>query len=201
MGLNLLNILKPKEKKGWKDSKPTELAVELVKKEIVKKGTHILDLGCGFGRNSNYLAGRGAVVDAIDIDEEGLNEARKRAEEMHVNVNYIKVRADSLPFSDSSFDVVLDGGCTHMCNKEVQDKVVREIFRVLKKGGYLQYFGFSKEHPVFKRKPQSSQFRDLEDIEKQYGEYFEILEVRKDSWKDMLGGYTGLNILMRRKEK
>ena len=200
MELKIFNIFKKqKENSAWKDERPTELAVNLVKKGIVKKGTHVLDLGCGFGRNSNYFAGRGVVVDAIDIDEEGLNEARKRADEMYVNVNYVKVRADSLPFSDSSFDVVLDGGCTHMCNREVQDKIVREIFRVLKKDGYLQYFGFSKEHPEFKRKPQSSQFRDLEDIEKQYGEYFEILEVRKDSWKDMLNEHTGLNILMRKK--
>jgi cyclopropane fatty-acyl-phospholipid synthase-like methyltransferase len=81
MGFNLLIYLNQKRIHSGKDENPTELAVDLVKRGIVKQGTHVLDLGCGFGRNSNYFAGRGAVVDAVDIDEEGLNEAKKRADE------------------------------------------------------------------------------------------------------------------------
>jgi SAM-dependent methyltransferase len=81
-----------------------------------------------------------------------------------------------------------------MCNKEVQDCAVREIARVLKNGGYLQYLDLVKRS-VFKKKPYSSQFRNLEDIEKQYGEYFEILEVKKRQLERMSWGANGVEYI------
>ena len=188
-----------RENSMWEGQEPTSLATELVDQNIVKKGTHVLDLGCGFGRNSNWLANQGAVVDAININEEELNEARKRASELNVNVNYVKSDAGELPFSDLSFDVILDAGCTHMCDKETQEKSVLEANRLLKPGGYLQYFGFSKEHPGYKKNPDSPQFRDIEDIKQQYGEYFDIGEPRRKEWSHNGEKHIGLEILMKKK--
>jgi len=74
------------------------------------------------------------------------------------------------------FDDILDTGCTHIYGKETQGRSVLEARRILKTGGYLQYFGFSKEHPEYPRNPNSPQFRDIEDIRGQYGEYFRIRE-------------------------
>mgnify|MGYP003829361703 CR=1 FL=1 len=84
-----------RENSQWEGQEPTSLATELVEQGIVKEGTHVLDLGCGFGRNSNWLAREGAIVDAVNINEEELNEARKRASELGVKVNYVKADAGS----------------------------------------------------------------------------------------------------------
>ena len=188
-----------KENSQWEGQEPTSLATELVDHDIVKEGTHVLDLGCGFGRNSNWLASKGAIVDAVNINEEELNEAKRRATELNVNVNYVKADAGSLPFSDSSFDVILDAGCTHMCDKETQEKSVLEARRILKTGGYLQYFGFSKEHLGYRRNPNSPQFRDIEDIRRQYGEYFEIGEPKRKEWIYNGEKHIGIEILMRKR--
>ena len=189
-----------KENSQWEGEQPTSLATELVEKGIVKESSHVLDLGCGFGRNANWLAGKGAIVDAININEEELNEGKRRAQEQGVNVNYVKADAGLLPFEDSSFDVLLDAGCTHMCDKETQEKAVLEANRVIKQGGYLQFFGFSKEHPSYQKNPNSPQFRDIEDIKKQYGEYFEIVgEPKKKEWTHENQKHIGLEILMRKK--
>jgi len=37
-----------KENSQWEGQEPTSLATELVDHDIVKGGTHVLDLGCGF---------------------------------------------------------------------------------------------------------------------------------------------------------
>jgi len=188
------------ENSQWEGEEPTSLATELVDQGLVKEGTHLLDLGCGFGRNSNWLASKGAVVDAINIKEEELIEAKKRATQQGVNVNYVKADAGELPFTDSSMDVVLDAGCTHMCDEQTQKKSVVEAVRVLKPGGYIQFFGFSKEHPTYKTNPSSAQFRDLEDIKKQYGEYFEIVgEPKTKKWEQNGVVHVGLEVLMKKK--
>lgn len=197
------NLIKmdPEEKENsqWEGEKPTSLATELIEKEIVKEGSHVLDLGCGFGRNSNWLASKGAKVDAININEEELIEARRRAIDNGVDVNYINADAGFLPFADSSFDTILDAGCTHMCSKETQEKSVLEAKRVLKPGGYLQYFGFSKEHPSYQNNPNSPQFRDIEDVKRQYGEYFEIIgEPKRKEWEYKGQRHVGWEILMKK---
>ncbi|GEM_PF-2148499 len=203
MKFNFFQIFKRNHEEGenfqWESQEPTSLATELVDHDVVKEGTHVLDLGCGFGRNSNWLASKGAIVDAVNINEEELNEARKRASELNVKVNYVKADAGVLPFSDSSFDVILDAGCTHMCEKETQERFVLEARRILKTGGYLQYFGFSKEHPGYLRNPNSTQFRDIGDIRRQYGEYFEIGEPKRKGWNHNGEKHIGLEILMRKK--
>ncbi len=53
------------------------------------KDKSVLDLGCGSGENSIYLAKSGAIVTAIDISEEQINAARIRAEKNNVHVNFI----------------------------------------------------------------------------------------------------------------
>jgi len=191
--------LKEKENAQWADEEPTSLATNLVAQGLVRKGTRVLDLGCGFGRNSNWLASKGAFVDAINVNEEELNEAKRRATVQGVKVNYVKASAGALPFPDSSFDIILDAGCTHMCEKEIQEKSVLEAYRVLKPRGYLQFFGFSKEHPSYKKNPKSSQFRDVEDIRRQYGKYFEIGKPKRVEWKHNGKKHIGLEILMKRK--
>ena len=193
--------MNPKERENvqWEGEEPTSLATELVDQGLVKEGTRVLDLGCGFGRNANWLAGKGAIVDAVNINEKELNEAKRRANELGVNVNYVKADAGTLPFPSSSVDVVLDAGCTHMCDKETQAKSVLEARRILKPGGYLQFFGFSKEHPSFQKNPESPQFRDLEDIKKQYGEYFEIGESKRKQWEHNGEKHIGLEVLMKRR--
>lgn len=191
--------LERRENSQWEGAEPTSLATDLVEQELIKEGSHVLDLGCGFGRNSNWLASKGAVVDAININDSELIEAKKRANELGVTVNYVNADARNIPLNSASMDVVLDAGCSHMCDEVAQKEIASEVCRVLKPGGYLQYFGFSKEHPSYKTNSDSSQFRDIEDIERQYGKYFEIGEPKRKEWRYKGNKHVGLEILMKKK--
>ena len=67
----------------------------------------ILDIGTGFGRTAITLASGAAFVTAIDSSDSLLEEARRRAAEQVVKVNFLKGDAHALDFKSRSFDVVV----------------------------------------------------------------------------------------------
>lgn len=104
-----------------------------------------LDVGCGGGRYSIALSMLGAKsVTGIDISEMGINDAKRRAEDIGIgNVKFIQNTAEELPFDDESFDfIVFSGVLMHMENP---DKGIHEIARVLKKGGMVYMLVYATE--------------------------------------------------------
>lgn len=72
----------------------------------VKQGASILDVGCGTGRHSIELARRGFQVTGIDFSEGMLGEARRKAGDARVSVEFIQ--ADATKFALSRmFDAAL----------------------------------------------------------------------------------------------
>ncbi|NOY15198.1 MAG: methyltransferase domain-containing protein [bacterium] len=65
--------------------KPHSLVVDSVK--FLPLNAKILDLGCGEGRNSLFLAGKGFDLTAIDIAEEGIKKLKKFAKKENLNIN------------------------------------------------------------------------------------------------------------------
>jgi SAM-dependent methyltransferase len=57
---------------------------------LLKKGSKVLDLACGAGRHSILFAKNGFYVTAVDISDNLLNVGRKTAEELKLNINFIK---------------------------------------------------------------------------------------------------------------
>jgi len=191
---------------GWRWDEPTELITNSFREGIIKVGDRVLDIGCGLGRNSNWLASKGVLVTAVNIDNKEIDEAMKKAVELGVYVNYFWAEATNLPLANNDFEVVIDAGCSHMLpNKESQERMEKEVFRILKPGGHLIYFGFSKKHPAYFNKLNSPMFRDLDEIERLYSRDFEIISVEEISWpvkaeeKVNYKKHVGLNILMRKK--
>jgi SAM-dependent methyltransferase len=103
-------------------------------------GQVVLDLGCGAGMDSILAARRvgptGRVI-GIDMVEQMLVKARHNAEAMAVpNIDSRAGRADALPVSAASVDVVITNGVFNLCVDK--PRVVAELFRVLRPGGRLQ---------------------------------------------------------------
>ncbi|MFA4887853.1 MAG: methyltransferase domain-containing protein [Candidatus Nanoarchaeia archaeon] len=102
-----------------------DLLNELKKDKYLK----ILDAGCGTGRNMKLLEQYGEVV-GIDISDQALFFSKKRGNKV------VKGSITQLPFKDEQFDIVLASDVIY--HQWVDDKgALKEIHRVLKKGGYL----------------------------------------------------------------
>jgi ubiquinone/menaquinone biosynthesis C-methylase UbiE len=97
----------------------------------------ILDLGCGTGEITRRLAARypDATLLGVDILEENLAIARRESVSLGERVRYQTGDAFALAEADAAFELVV---CRHM-SQAVPDfaKVLAEIARVLKPGGWL----------------------------------------------------------------
>jgi cyclopropane fatty-acyl-phospholipid synthase-like methyltransferase len=97
---------------------------------------NILDLGCGNGKNSNYIAEQGLnnKITGIEISDTVLNHARK----LVPNGNFIKQSIGiKWPVADQSFDIVLDVTCSNSLNEQERAVYLSELQRSLKPGGYF----------------------------------------------------------------
>jgi ubiquinone/menaquinone biosynthesis C-methylase UbiE len=95
----------------------------------------ILDLGCGTGKHSIFLAKRGFSVYAIDISPAGIEIAKKKSESQGLNIHFKHHDMKSIPFSGNFFNAVI---CTwtiyHGTLKSIK-QTISEVHRVLKPDG------------------------------------------------------------------
>lgn len=109
----------------------------------------VLDLGCGTGRNANFLAERGFKVTGFEISSTALKTAKKRAQEASLFVDYhlhnigAPFPADICP--DASFDLLLDVTSSNSLNEKERAIYLDETYRVLKSGGHFFVRALCKE--------------------------------------------------------
>lgn len=86
-----------------------------------------LDLGCGTGDASIYLARHGWQVTGVDFVTKALDKARAKAADLPINF----VRADVTQLSragiGSDFQLIVDNGCLHNMSDDDRDAYAREV--------------------------------------------------------------------------
>ena len=95
----------------------------------------ILDLGCGTGRHSLFLAGQGFSVYASDISQTAVKIAAEKAAELSLDIQFLQHDMRDIPFDDSFFDAVICTWTLHHGMLAQIQKTVDEVHRVLVKGG------------------------------------------------------------------
>ena len=107
-----------------------------------------MDLCCGAGTNTVYLAQSGLDVAGTDISKTALKIAAKKATEAKVNINLLNASFIDLPFNNEEFNFVFDMGCFHHVEVEGRTKFIAGIHRVLKEGGayMLTCFSYKNGH-------------------------------------------------------
>lgn len=95
-------------------------------------GKKILDIGCGTGTLSEYIANQGFIVDAIDFSEEMLKIARNKIK----NVNFIKMDMRNINIDEKYNGIMLAYSLFHISKKEVKE-VIPKYYDLLKENGTM----------------------------------------------------------------
>lgn len=98
----------------------------------------VLDLGCGNGRNSIYLASLGNEVIGFEFSKNALKIAEKRTREANVLVKYINHNIGApYPLEDNSIDLVIDVTASNSLSESKRMVYLEEVHRVLKPEGHF----------------------------------------------------------------
>ena len=127
----------PAETLPWELGKPRKTLIDLIKKRIIQPGK-ALDLCCGVGTNTAYMAQKGFDVTAIDISKQALKLGKQGARKAKADIKFVLASFVTLPFKDIAFDFVFDMGCFHHVEAEDRPEFIQCVRRILKpKSKYL----------------------------------------------------------------
>jgi SAM-dependent methyltransferase len=98
-----------------------------------------LEYGCGPGRNLIRFHKQFKRIDGVDIGQTNINNAFINIKDAELELPNLYVNSgDDIPTDDEIYDIVFSVICLqHICVHEVRYKIMQEIYRVLKKGGYF----------------------------------------------------------------
>lgn len=124
---------------------------QFILKQLPKNLKHkvILDIGCGLGESTVFLAQRGGKVTGIDISSKALN-VGKRLAKLHKVSNLTNFKIgdiQKLPNKSASIDIVIGKAVLHHVDLS---KAIKEVERVLKPGGIAIFSDPLDYNPVVK---------------------------------------------------
>lgn len=109
-------------------------------KDFDTTGMIALDYGCGPGRNLVKFNDKFERIDGVDISNINLEKARVNLEYNNITIpNLYHTSGDNLSMiEDNVYDVMFAVICfQHICVHEIRFNILKEAYRVLKKGGRL----------------------------------------------------------------
>ena len=160
----------PLEELGWELGRPRPILVEYLQKGLVPKGGKALDLCCGAGTNTVYLAQNGYDTTGIDISSTALGMAKNKAEQANADLCFVNASFTDLPFANNQFFLIYDMGCFHHVRVEHRAKFISGVYRVLGEGGFYMLTCFS-----YRNGPGWNHFT-RQQLRKLFGRHFVFVE-------------------------
>ena len=120
-------ILEKVYEKGavWTEKYPPKELVELIENKKINP-CKVLDIGCGEGFYSIYLAKKGFDVTGIDISENAIKLAKQNSEKEGIKIKFIAMDINELEKLNENFDFVLEWTLLHHIIPEKREKYVKK---------------------------------------------------------------------------
>ncbi|MDH6132289.1 ubiquinone/menaquinone biosynthesis C-methylase UbiE [Kitasatospora sp. MAA4] len=124
----------------WESEEPNASLLQMMQERPDVFSGHIIDLGCGEGRDSLYLLSQGHTVVSVDVSHSALDRARERATAANLDASGFMER-DIIylrGFDENSFDLAMNMGCLHMLVDEDQRaRHISRVYDIVRPGGYF----------------------------------------------------------------
>jgi tellurite methyltransferase len=143
---------------------PSEFAQEIA--WLVRPGDHVLDLGCGEGRDSVFFAELGGVVTGIDLSVEGLEKARHLARARGVRVSWREgPMTDVLPAGP--FDLIFSCGSIHYVPRDRRTVLFERLKAMTRPAGHHAHVVFT-DRLVHEEKGEVVEYFKLDELDESF---------------------------------
>lgn len=150
---------------AWSDVRIPKELKELI---AVNNPQTSLELGCGLGRFSGFMAEQGVKATGIDFSAIAIEKAKKRVADIKNKPCFLVGDVTNLNEITEEFDVSFDVGCFHCLNETNQKKYIGEVYKLLKPGGVLLLWALDNSPGDIKLSPDY--------ISNIFGSHFELMK-------------------------
>ena len=158
----------------WDTGRPSS-ELQRVIRQIPIQPCRALELGCGTGTNSVWLAQEGFDVTGIDLAPLAVELAEKRARAAGVKVHFVAGDVLRLPDLDGPFAFLLDRGCYHAVRRDAPDQYAPAVARQLASGGRGLILAGNAREPHDPGPPMVTE----QQIRDELGAAFQILDLHE----------------------
>ena len=164
---------------------PDKCVVDFIKEHHIENAC---EFGCGEGRNAIYLANNNVPIEAYDLSEIAIENAKKNA--LECNAEKAVFRAGNifaLDFMNKTYDLVIDSGIFHHLAPHRRLQYRDIVSDILAENGYFILLCFAAgeegadevdDYEFYKSRQTGVAFT-AERLKAFWGERFDILELRK----------------------
>ena len=140
----------------------------------------VLEIGCGSGENSLYLAKRGSEVWGIDMVRTAVKHAQNRANEYGLDANFVFASALELEKLGQTFDTVIDSGMFQVFGERDRQRFAAGLKEVLNIGGRFHVLCFA-EQDAKSAEPCNIRMREIQAC---FTEGWRILKMEPSLYED-----------------
>jgi len=128
---------------GFEPSRSAVLTKDFFVQKSVK---NMLIPGIGYGRNAQIFTDNGIAVTGVEISKTAIELARKHyGSGMTIHHGSVV----DMPFDDHQYDGIFCYALIHLLDADEREKLIRDCYNQLSKGGYMVFTAISKEAPTY----------------------------------------------------
>ena len=162
----------------WERQVPPSDLVEVIEGPQALAPGRALDLGCGTGTDSIYLALHGWGVTGVDMVPEALAIARRNAAAKGIRANFVEGDVTRLrDVVQGTFDLVLDFGCLHTLPPDERPLYVECVSAVAAQGATFLLYGFARPPRLAPMQAGIS----LDEVRERFSRDWEIVDAEQTS--------------------
>ena len=179
---NFDKMYKSPELAPWTISSPPKELTKLFRQKPYQGKA--LDIGCGEGHYSIYLASKGFDVLGIDFSGQAIKIAKKNAVKNKIQCKFLKLNISNIEQLSNKFDFILEWGLLHLINPKQRPAYFKKISSLLRKNGKYLLVSFSDQSPECEgeniRRSQNGNFVYYSSISelKKLGPYFKFEKIK-----------------------